>query len=191
MPLGDAHHCSIVWSADNDRADRLFALDDVAFNAQLQQAFGNQLGSVQLASQRAIFPLTNAHAKQYLAERIVLAGDAAHRIHPLAGQGLNLGLGDIAVLAEVLVEANQMGTDLGAFRILRRYERWRKGSNSFMLAAMDGFKRLFGSDNDIVCYLRNFGLEFTDGIPALKGQLMKFAAGQRGDLPKLMRGIPL
>ena len=191
LPLDDAHHCSIVWSADNDHADELMALDDAAFNAELLQAFGDQLGAVKLVSQRAMFPLVSAHAKQYLAERIVLVGDAAHRIHPLAGQGLNLGLGDIAVLAEVLVEANEMQKDIGVFKILRRYERWRKGSNSFMLAAMDGFKHLFGSDNDIVRHLRNFGLELADGMPALKGQFMQFAAGQRGDLPKLMRRIPL
>ncbi len=191
LPLDDVYHCSIVWSADNDRADELITLDDVAFNTELQLAFGDTLGTVRLVSQRAIFPLMAAHAKQYLGERIVLVGDAAHRIHPLAGQGLNLGLGDIAVLAEVLVEASQRQKDIGAFKILRRYERWRRGSNALMLGAMDGFKRLFGSDNGVVQSLRNFGLELTDNLPVLKNRIMQYAAGQRGDLPKLMRGVHL
>lgn len=191
LPLDDVYYCSIVWSADNGRADELIALDDAAFNTELQQAFGDTLGTVQLVSPRAMFPLMAAHAKQYLRERIVLVGDAAHRIHPLAGQGLNLGLGDIAVLAEVLVEASQAQNDIGAFRILRRYERWRRGSNALMLGAMDGFKRLFGSDNDVVRGLRNFGLEITDNVPVLKNRVMQYAAGLRGDLPKLMRGFHL
>lgn len=191
LPLDDAHYCSIVWSVDSDRADTLFALDDAEFNTTLQQAFGDRLGAVKLVSQRAMFPLIAAHAKQYVAERIVLVGDAAHRIHPLAGQGLNLGLGDIAVLAEVLVEAGQQGHDIGAHKVLRRYERWRKGGNALMLGAMDGFKQLFGSDNDVVRGLRNFGLELTDGLPSVKNRIMRYAAGQSGDLPKLMRGIDL
>lgn len=191
LPLDDANLCSIVWSVDNDRADALMALDDTAFNVELQTAFGNPLGKVQLAGQRAMFPLVSAHAKQYLAQRIVLAGDAAHRIHPLAGQGLNLGLEDVAVLAEVLVEAHQSKLDIGAHKTLRRYERWRKGSNALMLATMDGFKRTFGSNNDVVRSLRNFGLDITDGLPALKNQIIQYASGQRGDLPKLMRGLHL
>lgn len=191
LPLDDAHHCSIVWSADSERADTLQTLDDAEFNTELQQAFGDRLGEVKLTSQRAMFPLIAAHARQYLAERIVLVGDAAHRIHPLAGQGLNLGLGDIAVLAEVLVEASQARKDIGSHKVLRRYERWRKGGNSLMLGAMDGFKQLFGSDNDIVRGLRNFGLELTDGVPLVKHRIMSYAAGQSGDLPKLMRGIEL
>ena len=191
LPLDDAHHCSIVWSADNDRADVLIALDDAGFNVELQQAFGDRLGKVELVGQRAMFPLANSHAKHYLAERVVLVGDAAHRIHPLAGQGLNLGLGDIAVLAEVLVEAHQMQADIGAHKILRRYERWRKGSNSYMLAAMGGFKRLFGYNNYTVRALRNFGMDLTDSAPLLKGYIMQCAAGQSGDTPKLMRGIRL
>ena len=189
--MDDTHFCSIVWSADNDRADELIALDEAAFNTALLQAFGDSLGSIELVSERAMFPLVSAHAQQYLAERIVLVGDAAHRIHPLAGQGLNLGLGDIAVLAEVLVEASQAGKDIGAHKVLRRYERWRKGGNAFMLMTMDIFKRVFGSENDIVRHMRNFGLELADGAPVLKRQFMRIAAGQSGNLPKLMRGVHL
>jgi len=191
LPLDDTHHCSIVWSADSDRADILIALEETEFNSELQQSFGDRLGEVKLVSQRAMFPLIAAHAKQYLAERIVLVGDAAHRIHPLAGQGLNLGLGDIAVLAEVLVEAGQERHDIGTRKVLRRYERWRKGSNALMLGAMDGFKQLFGSTNDVVRGLRNSGLDLTDGLPLVKHRIMQYAAGQSGDLPKLMRGIDL
>lgn len=191
LPLGDTNLCSIVWSVDNTRADALIELNEAAFGAELQLAFGDPLGEVQLASPRAMFPLVSAHAKQYLAQRIVLVGDAAHRIHPLAGQGLNLGLADVAVLAEVLVAAHQSRLDIGAHKILRRYERWRKGSNTLMLTAMEGFKRVFGSDNDVVRSLRNFGLDLADGMPFLKYQLTQYATGQRGNIPKLMRGIQL
>lgn len=191
LPLDENHQCSIVWSADSARADELNVLTDTEFNSELQKAFGDTLGAVNLVSERAMFPLIAAHAKNYLAERIVLVGDAAHRIHPLAGQGLNLGLGDIAVLAEVLVEAIHDQKDIGTYKVLRRYERWRKGGNALMLGAMDGFKRLFGSDNDVVRGFRNFGLEIVDGLPPLKNYIMQYAAGQSGDLPKLMRGISL
>ena len=193
LPLDDPYTCSIVWSADLDRADELIAMDDKAFVEALQLAIsdgpGEALGEVQDISKRAAFPLTAIHAKDYVSERVVLVGDAAHRIHPLAGQGLNLGLGDIAVLAEVLIDAQRENKDIGSQRVLRRFERWRRGSNALMLATMDGFKRLFGNEDPILRGLRNFGMDVTDTLSPVKHKIMQYAAGLAGDLPKLMRGI--
>lgn len=192
LPLDHPDTCSIVWSADLARADELLAMANKDFIEALQTAIangpGSELGEVLDVSKRAAFPLTAIHARDYVADRTVLVGDAAHRIHPLAGQGLNLGLGDIAVLAEVLIDARREKKDVGSRRVLRRYERWRRGSNELMLATMDGFKRLFGSDDPIARGLRNFGLDIFDSLAPVKHRIMMYAAGLAGDLPKLMRG---
>lgn len=192
LPLDHPDTCSIVWSADLARADELLAMANKDFIEALQTAIangpGSELGEVLDVSKRAAFPLTAIHARDYVADRTVLVGDAAHRIHPLAGQGLNLGLGDIAVLAEVLIDARREKKDIGSRRVLRRYERWRRGSNELMLATMDGFKRLFGSDDPIARGLRNFGLDIVDSLAPVKHRIMMYAAGLAGDLPKLMRG---
>ena len=192
LPLDHPNTCSIVWSADLARADALLAMANMDFIEALQTAIakgpGTDLGEVLEVSKRAAFPLTAIHAKKYVAERAVLVGDAAHRIHPLAGQGLNLGLADIAVLAEVLIDARRQKKDIGSRRVLRRYERWRRGSNELMLATMDGFKRLFGTDDPIARGLRNFGLDVADSLTPVKYRIMNYAAGLAGDLPKLMRG---
>jgi len=195
LPLDDPNKCSIVWSADNARADQLLAMDEAGFIADLQAAIaqgpGTALGDVSAISKRAAFPLTANHAQEYVDERVVLVGDAAHRIHPLAGQGLNLGLADIAVLAEVLMDGLSEKRDIGSMRVLRRYERWRRGDNALMLATMDGFKRLFGNDDPVLGSLRNLGLDVADYLSPLKNQIMLYAAGLAGDRPKLMRGLRL
>jgi 2-octaprenylphenol hydroxylase len=192
LPLDDPATCSIVWSADTDRADELLALNDSAFLAALNTAIGDgpgmDLGTLETVSKRAAFPLYAAHARDYVGERVVLVGDAAHRIHPLAGQGLNLGLADVAALAEVLAEAWREKRDIGCHKTLRRYQRWRRGDNSLMLATMDGFKRLFGSDNPVLSGVRNLGLDMTDMAAPLKYRVMRYAAGLAGDRPRLMRG---
>lgn len=187
LPLDEPHTCSIVWSADTERARQLMALDDDGFMLELSAATEHAIGSVTRVSRRAAFPLSTANAEHYIDDRLVLTGDAAHRIHPLAGQGLNLGLADAATLAEVLLDAARRGKDLGSRAVLRRYERWRKGETLFMLYAMDAFKRGFGSTNPLIQGLRNFGLDFADGVAPVRDLIMRRAAGLDGDLPQSMR----
>lgn len=186
LPLKDGC-CSIVWSTAPERADQLVRLDEADFLAQLQYAFGNALGRMEHAGPRLALPLRLQHATDYVKPRLALVGDAAHTIHPLAGQGVNLGLLDAATLAEVLLDAGAAKRDIGAYHVLRRYERWRKGDNLTMMAAMDGFKRLFGSRIPPVQWARNLGLGLTDAMPAAKRLIMRHAMGLEGDLPRLAR----
>jgi 2-octaprenylphenol hydroxylase len=187
LPLGEPHTCSIVWSADTARADQLLALDDTAFIAELQQAFGSSLGKIQTLGPRAGFPLVLSHAKAYTAPHLALAGDAAHTVHPLAGQGVNLGFLDAATLAEVLLDAAAKQKDIGAHAVLRRYERWRKGDNLTMVSITGGFKYLFGNELPVVSQLRNWGLDLTNAVTPIKNLIMRRASGLEGDLPKLAR----
>ncbi len=187
LPLSEPHTCSIVWSADTALADELMALDDAAFRARLQQAFGDSLGKVESVGPRAAFPLALSHARAYTAEGLALVGDAAHTVHPLAGQGVNLGFLDAAALAQVLLEARAKKRDIGAHPVLRRYERWRKGNNLSMVAVTGGFKYLFGNELPIVRDLRNLGLDLTDRATPIKNRIIRRAAGLEGDLPKLAR----
>jgi 2-octaprenylphenol hydroxylase len=176
-----------VWSADTERARALMALDDAGFMNELSGATEHVLGAVTGIGKRAAFPLTTANAEHYMDERFVLVGDAAHRIHPLAGQGLNLGLADAATLAEVLLEAARQGKDIGSRAVLRRFERWRKGENLLMLRTMDAFKRTFGSTNPLIQGLRNFGFDVADSATPVKNLIMRRAMGLTGDLPQSMR----
>jgi len=187
LPLDEPHSCSIVWSADSARAEQLLALDDVAFINELQIVFGDSLGAVQIVSPRAAFPLTLSHAKAYTAPHLALIGDAAHTVHPLAGQGVNLGFLDAATLAEVLLDAAANHKDIGGHAVLRRYERWRKGDNLAMISVTGGFKYLFGNDWPVVSQLRNWGLDLTNAATPVKNFIMRRASGLEGDLPKLAR----
>ena len=189
LPLGEAHTCSIVWSADTARADQLAALDDVAFIAELQKSFGDSLGLIQKISPRAAFPLALSHAKAYTAPHLALVGDAAHTVHPLAGQGVNLGFLDAATLAEVLHDAAAKQKDIGAHEVLRRYERWRKGGNLAMVSITGGFKYLFGNDLPVVSQLWNWGMGLTNAATPIKNLIMRRASGLEGDLPKLARRV--
>jgi 2-octaprenylphenol hydroxylase len=186
LPLPDSRY-SIVWSVDAPRAEDLLAQDDATFLESLQAAFGERLGCMRSSSARLAFPLRRAHAQRYTAPRVALIGDAAHTVHPLAGQGVNLGLLDAAVLAEVLSDAHRAGRDIGSLATVRRYERWRKGDNLAMLVLTDGLKRLFGSSVPVLTQLRNTGLDLTNAVTPLKRILMRHAAGLAGDLPKLAR----
>jgi len=187
LPLDAPHTCSIVWSADTARADQLLALDDVAFISELQAKFGEALGKIQTVSPRAGFPLALSHAKTYTAPHLALVGDAAHTVHPLAGQGVNLGFLDAATLAEVLLEAAANQKNIGAHAVLRRYERWRKGDNLAMVSITGGFRYLFSNDLPVVSQLRNWGLDITNAATPVKNFIMRRASGLEGDLPKLAK----
>lgn len=184
LPLANGQ-CSIVWSTSPEQAATLLELDDAAFCVALADAFDHRLGRITHTSRRASFPLRMQHASEYVQPRLALIGDAAHTIHPLAGQGVNLGFADAACLAEVIAAARQAGKAIGAYPVLRRYERWRKGQNVAMMAGMDGFKRLFSNDSSVLGTLRNFGLNLADKITPLKNRIMRQAMGLEGDLPKL------
>ena len=187
LPLPEPHTCSIVWSADRARADALVALDDGKFVAELASAFGGRLGVIETVSARAAFPLALAHADRYVGHRTALIGDAAHTVHPLAGQGANLGFLDAATLAEVVLAAASERRDIGAEHVLRRYERWRKGDNLAMIAVTGGFKLLFGNDWPMVAGLRGAGFSVTDRIAPVKNLIMRRASGLIGDLPAIAR----
>ncbi|WP_116347329.1 UbiH/UbiF/VisC/COQ6 family ubiquinone biosynthesis hydroxylase [Alkalilimnicola ehrlichii] len=186
LPLADGR-CSIVWSVPEAERDRLLALTPDAFCAELTEASGEMLGAVQSVGERAAFPLRKQHAKRYVDDRIALIGDAAHVIHPLAGQGINLGFLDAASLAEVVSDAAKRGRDIGGLAVLRRYERWRKGDNLLMQRAMDGFHLLFGTRNPLVVGMRGLGLELTERLPPAKSLYMRHAMGLGGDLPALAK----
>ncbi len=191
LPLHDGR-CSIVWSTTPEHADALVAMNETAFLVALDHAFASHLGGqlgkmIASPGPRAAFPLSLQHATAYTAPRLALIGDAAHTLHPLAGQGVNLGVLDAATLAEVLLDARRFGKDIGAHGTLRRYERWRKGDNLAMLAVMDGFKRLFSNDFVPLHWLRNSGLRLVHRATPVKNLIMRHAMGLAGDLPKIAR----
>jgi 2-polyprenylphenol 6-hydroxylase len=187
LPLADEHTSSIVWSTSPDHAKELMALTDTEFQQKLSQAFDNQLGEVTESGPRQSFPLQMRHAKNYVQQGVALIGDAAHTIHPLAGQGGNLGLLDAVTLSEVITEAVNKQRDFAHLATLRRYERWRKGDNMAMLVFVEAIKQLFGSDIKAVRYLRNAGLNLTNQLDFVKNCFVRYAAGNRGDLPELAR----
>jgi len=188
LPLnrqGDEHWCSIVWSTVPGEAERLMALDDEAFRHELGKAFEWRLGQVTAVDPRVCIPLRQRHAKRYVESGLALIGDAAHSIHPLAGQGVNLGFLDAAVLAEVLLHALQRGEQPNDVRVLSRYERRRMPHNLAMMAAMEGFERLFQADPLPIRLLRNSGLNWVDELPDAKALFVRRALGLVGDLPEL------
>ena len=186
LPLSNGD-CSIVWSCERALAEQLMVLDDAEFGRRLTDAFESRLGTVTAAGPRKTFDLVSAHADRYVHGRSVLVGDAAHVVHPLAGQGVNLGLADAATLAEVLADARANGIDIGGRLTLRRYERWRKGGNLAMVYAMRGLNTLFGSDQKAVARLRGLGLRLTDRIDPVKHMFARQAMGVSGDLPQVMQ----
>ncbi|GMR08704.1 MAG: 2-octaprenyl-3-methyl-6-methoxy-1,4-benzoquinol hydroxylase [Gammaproteobacteria bacterium] len=186
LPLPDPNLCSIVWSTTPQQAEALVTMPEAEFLQQLQQAIGDHLGEMIATGPRAHFPLRLQHAHEYVKPRMCLVGDAAHNVHPLAGQGVNLGLADVAALTEVLADA-WPASDLGAMQRLRRYERWRKGENVSMMLTFDGFKRLFGSQFGPLKLLRNVGLNLTEALPPLKDLIMRHSLGVYSDSARLSR----
>lgn len=178
LPGEDGHHyCSIVWSLQEDLVDAVLALDDAAFCAELTRASEARLGAVCGASRRFAHPLRQRHAVDYVQSGVALVADAAHTIHPLAGQGINLGLQDVAVLAAEILAGQRNGVHPGQLDLLHRYQRQRKGENLMMMTAMDGFKRLFEQQSLPLRWLRNAGMRRIDNLAPLKQQLMRHAMG--------------
>lgn len=186
LPLADGR-CSIVWSATESRAEELLALEDADFRRELEAAIEGRLGAIGDVGPRAAFPLRLQHAEHYVKPRLALIGDAAHAVHPLAGQGVNLGFLDAAALAAALDEALERRRDIGGLWALRRYERARRGENMLMLGAMDGFKRMFSNALPPLAALRSAGLSAVDRLTPAKHLFMRHALGLGEDLPPLAR----
>jgi 2-octaprenyl-6-methoxyphenol hydroxylase len=190
LPL-TGNRSSIVWTEEKREAERIVALPDADFHAELEQRFGLKLGDIEAVGPRRAYPLGLAMARSFIGERLALVGDAAHVIHPIAGQGLNLGLRDVAALAEAVVDAARLGLDPGGPDVLERYQRWRRFDTAAMGVTTDGLNRLFSNRSDALRLLRDVGLGLVDRVPALKGLFIREAAGLTGDVPKLLRGEAL
>jgi 2-octaprenyl-6-methoxyphenol hydroxylase len=189
LPL-PGHESSIVWSERNENIDALLSLDDDDLLAEIEKRFGLKLGRLTMKARPKAWPLNFQMARRFVAPRVALVGDAAHVIHPIAGQGLNLGLEDIAVLAELIAEQAALGLDLGDIDMLETYERARRTPTVAMAAVTDGLNRLFSNDNPALRALRDFGLGLVDRLPALKNRFIQEAAAS-AQSPRLLRGLPL
>ena len=190
LPL-QGNRSSIVWAERSDLADQIMALDDDEFAAELARRFGDFLGAARPTGPRWCYPLSLQYTNDLIDHRLVLAGDAAHAMHPLAGQGLNMGLRDVAVLAEIIVDAKRLGLDFGRHSILERYQRWRRFDNTLMLGATHGINMLFSNDIEPVRLARTVGLAAVNIMPPIKQYFMKQAMGLSGELPRLIRGEAL
>ena len=182
---------SIVWTETAREAERIVALQDGEFHAELEKRFGLKLGDLQVVGARRAFPLGLFTARSFIGERLALIGDAAHIIHPIAGQGLNMGLRDVAALAEAVADAARLGLDIGAPDVLERYQRWRRFDTMTMGAATDGLNRLFSNHSDALRLVRDVGLGLVERMPVLKRMFIREAAGFTGDVPKLLKGEAL
>ncbi|MBY7843603.1 FAD-dependent 2-octaprenylphenol hydroxylase [Vibrio fluvialis] len=187
LPMGNSHMSSIVWSTDPNRAERLVAMDASEFNKALTAEFDVKLGVCEVVGERHAFPLKMRYARDFVVERVALVGDAAHTIHPLAGQGVNLGLLDAASLAQEVMALWYQGQDIGSKRNLRGYERWRKAEAAKMIAAMQGFKDLFAGNNPAKKLIRGIGMRLAGQLPGAKDEIMKHALGLKGNLPELAK----
>jgi len=179
---------SIVWTESTREAERIVAQPDDEFHAELEQRFGLHLGDLKVIGPRRAFPLGLFTARSFIAERLALIGDAAHVIHPIAGQGLNMGLRDVAALAEAIADAARLGLDIGAADVLERYQRWRRFDTMTMGVATDSLNRLFSNHSDVLRLARDVGLGIVERIPVLKHMFIREAAGFTGNVPKLLRG---
>jgi 2-octaprenyl-6-methoxyphenol hydroxylase len=186
LPL-PGNRSSIVWSETAENAAAIHSLSDDDYLAVLRPRFGDFLGEISLAGARFTYPLGLSVANQFVAERVALVGDAAHGMHPIAGQGLNAGLRDVAALVETLSDAKSRGEDIAAIDVLERYQQWRRFDTSTLVAATDLTNKLFSNDNPLLRLGRDFGMGAINAIPALRRTFIREAAGLTGDLPKLMQ----
>lgn len=187
LPL-PGNQCSIVWTETHDEAARVHALDDEAYLDHLRPRFGDFLGEIGLAGKRFTYPLNLTVADSFIAERVVLVGDAAHGMHPIAGQGLNAGLKDVGALAEVLTRAKRRGEDFGRLDVLERYQQWRRFDVAQMVMATEATNLLFSNDNFLLRAARDLGLGVVNALPGVRRGFIREAAGLTGDLPKLLQG---
>jgi 2-octaprenyl-6-methoxyphenol hydroxylase len=182
---------SIVWTEGAREAERIVALPDDQFHDELEQRFGLHLGELKVTAKPRAFPLGLYTARAFIGERLALIGDAAHIIHPIAGQGLNMGLRDVAALAEAVADAARLGLDIGGEDVLERYQRWRRFDTMTMGVATDGLNRLFSNRSDLLRLVRDIGLGLVERMPPLKRMFIREAAGFTGEVPKLLRGEAL
>ncbi|MEP9397523.1 ubiquinone biosynthesis hydroxylase [Mesorhizobium sp. KR2-14] len=187
LPLTGNRSC-IVWTERTEDAERLLASDELVFETELEHRFGLKLGELRVEGKPRAWPLGLMLARDFVAPRFALAGDAAHGIHPIAGQGLNLGFKDVAALAETIVEADRLGQDIGALDVLQRYEQWRRFDTVQMGVTTDVLNRLFSNDFGPLRALRDFGLGLVDRMPQLKSYFIRQASGLSGDMPRLLKG---
>ena len=194
LPITDdegGHRSAIVWSVPDDDAAAWLSLGDDDFAAEAQAAMGGFLGQVALLAPRSSYPLGFHHAAQITARRLALVGDAAHAIHPIAGQGLNLGFRDAAALAEVLVQGARLGLDLGDTQLLDRYQRWRSLDALSVAFATDTLTRIYAVPGKTASAVRRFGMGLINRVSPIRNALMSEARGTSGDLPLLLRGLPI
>ena len=194
LPMNDdklGHRSAIVWSVLEEDAGGWLSLGDEDFAAEAEAAMGGFLGKVEMLAPRSTFPLGFHHAAQITAKRLALVGDAAHAIHPIAGQGLNLGFRDVAALAEVLVEGARLGLDLGDRQLLDRYQRWRSLDALSVAFATDSLTRIYGIPGNTMSAVRRFGMGLVGRLSPLRNRLMSEARGTSGELPLLLRGLPI
>jgi 2-octaprenyl-6-methoxyphenol hydroxylase len=187
LPMTE-NRSSLVWTERADKAPAMLALDEAGFNAEVARRFGAHLGKTQIVGGRWSYPLSFHLARDFVKPRFALAGDCAHGIHPIAGQGLNLGLKDAAALAETLLDAARLGRDLGALDTLKRYERWRRFDSVALAASTDAMNRLFSNDIAPLRQLRDLGLGIVDAIGPARRFFMRHAGGDIGKLPRLLKG---
>jgi 2-octaprenyl-6-methoxyphenol hydroxylase len=190
LPL-PGNRSSIVWSESEATAARIQALDDAGYLDVLRPRFGDFLGDIALAGKRWTYPLALSMTQSFVGPRLALLGDAAHAMHPIAGQGLNAGLKDVAALAEVLTDARRRGEDIGRPEVLDRYQRWRRFDTATLLLATDVFNRLFSNDNGLLRLARDLGMGAVNAMPGLRRRFIREAAGLTGDLPRLLKGRPV